>query len=1542
MKRIYLAALALAMMAAPAFAQVIGTAGIYQRLIAAFPGQSGIDPGALLPGIDGALLMDGSIPAAKLMAGIAGSTTVTTTAPVSGDGSPASPVTVANGAIQDDHIAAVAVGKITGGTIPGNVITFTAGGVVFAAPVADGVVESGTYNNGTVTLQRSGALANVPITGLPRVEPFATVGTTAIITTGRLAIGGAAQQVLTRTNTSHHWANATGLTQTQTDARVRVGVSDWAESGDTSAIPANKLTNAPGGGTGTTVVANPGTGTTLMVDMTIGTESYAMPHQVTANPAGTTHAALTGLDISGAQYTVPEEVVYVPAADVVLTTTPNRYRFDNTLTPQLGHIYVFAPKATNDGPVHIEINGVSYGVVKAGEPGGEEAFEGGEFQNALPVLLVYDGGGFNWVGATLGSAAIRDVGTDPLELVALNANGRIDASLLGANPTFGFALKHSNAGPVWEAEAGGQSQADTDARYVRKSGDTMEGNLVVEHTTGTAILSRVPDANQTAYQGQRMGETFSFFSLDGEACGSNTMPGLELGIGGTSARDVYLCRGGDDLLRTPDDFEARSLDVTAAGLAETKTNLEIPANAAGVPTDVTEFNGPLGASDINVQIALDVLDTAVDDNSIRVVLSEDFLEYELNEGSDQYYNATTNFTWNGNIYLATADIAIHRFRVYAHPIQTDRGDRDYYGGAWKVRRDADLTTYPGEPLTYVRGRIRRGDSGPFMTGAVTVALDTDSQLEVQFDSAYLVQAGEYFVLAVHVTPAGPDTLHSQAGIIETSHAGTATYPHETIEFIARAREGTPFPDQSLNSYLGPPLPGGDVRPASMSFDYGVLNAGVSTIRDEGSEVYHGLTHLNFAGAGVTATHDSVNDWAEITIPGVTLDISGLPNQSSTILADVDLFLTEDVSDSNALKHVTLGSLVDRIADGTTITATGGTLSTAGTGTVETESPVSGVGSTGSPITIADGALNLVHMSTGARYHRGDWNSNQVYIRGQSVEHVNHLWINAAGTSLGDTPAADSTIWYRIDHRPTAISDQGTELVENASSINFVGGAVTATTVGTAVTVTVTGTGGGGGAVETDGTLDGDGSTGAPLGIADRAVTRTKIAHTAIHEELLDMLNDPVDDYVIGYDIASGRMEWVDNGAGGGGGGGGTEGFTRIELGSTTLAVQSGGNDVSVALVLSEAVTPGALLHLEITTGTGTNVFAPGIQYLSGLFSSDEYLALPAVADAPNGTTEDGASSLIVALARANDDRLPTVGGNLTINRGLPNTMYVRQTAYLERYGAGTFKVFELIPGGGGAADGVVDGGSYAGGTLTLTRSEGDPVTVGGLTQPFDLHDDFSQAIVALSAADRLVLSDESINNDPNRFMATGSFIDGIRDVLNHSDEHNPTPQGVDRIFVSDESRTFDPMSYVTVDELAVAVHPLTPVRTVDPLLRPTNAQHFVATGFSGWADKTLIFASIGRHDDVALNGDIISQQATFTIFVADLLALNVAAADMLPSAEADTLTALSFEYLLRTTTNFAALTIPHVFFGRTAAGELLVALGTNAQGNMYPFRATAM
>ena len=86
-----------------------------------------------------------------------------------------------------------------------------------------------------------------------------------------------------------------------------------------------------------------------------------------------------------------------------------------------------------------------------------------------------------------------------------------------------------------------------------------------------------------------------------------------------------------------------------------------------------------------------------------------------------------------------------------------------------------------------------------------------------------------------------------------------------------------------------------------------------------------------------------------------LDIAGLPNQSSTQLADNDVMAVENVSESNVQRHLTMGSLSAFLADGTTITSAGGKLTAAAGGgltTVETSDPISGDGSAGDPVALS--------------------------------------------------------------------------------------------------------------------------------------------------------------------------------------------------------------------------------------------------------------------------------------------------------------------------------------------------------------------------------------------------------------------------------------------------------------------------------------------------------------------------------------------------------------------------------------------------------------
>ena len=81
---------------------------------------------------------------------------------------------------------------------------------------------------------------------------------------------------------------------------------------------------------------------------------------------------------------------------------------------------------------------------------------------------------------------------------------------------------------------------------------------------------------------------------------------------------------------------------------------------------------------------------------------------------------------------------------------------------------------------------------------------------------------------------------------------------------------------------------------------------------------------DFLADGVTITATS-GVLSSVAGGGTALDIAGLPNQPSSDIADSDVMVLEDVSDSNAKKKFALGALATRLADGSSITSNAGTL-----------------------------------------------------------------------------------------------------------------------------------------------------------------------------------------------------------------------------------------------------------------------------------------------------------------------------------------------------------------------------------------------------------------------------------------------------------------------------------------------------------------------------------------------------------------------------------------------------------------------------------------
>ena len=685
---------------------------------------------------------------------------------------------------------------------------------------------------------------------------------------------------------------------------------------------------------GTIVVANPGTGSILLSNITIGAEDYALPFQVTANPSGT-HAPLTGLDISGSEYSVPEEVIFVPREDVILTLAPNTYRFDNTLTPQPGHIYFFSPKAINDGPVHIVINGTSYGFLKAGEGGGEEAFEGGELGLDIPVLAAYDGSGFNWIGATLGSAAIRDVGIDPGELVPLGPDGRFPPDVLvldGVVDAVGFndgLLTLTRTAGLSPLTATGfstfpepnPSNSYSELRYdpvadtvgwqqgvnrgAWQADETYNRDDVVHRQVGTELDHWIASAT-----------SFNVTPAPGASEWSPLTSNVDVRISPTTGevftRGSIISAGAHYWLRTGDNTTEQPTSDPTGWIT-----LDDLQNAAEVATDTSNFNGVLAPGNNSVQSALDVLDDAVNANSQTNLTDATLLEYQINP------LATTGsrhspLRYTGNAYVAQSQITIYRARIRLNTFGGFAGTAEFHEGwigeifraSGNIRRNV------------IHGPLRNisaGDQEYVNILSVPLNHEDPQIVEMLWANGYSLEIDDAFTIMVGLGANGRDWLVDISGMAENSHVGVTNYPHSTIENIARTR--------TTDSHLlfGTPVFHSTTRAAFMEIDYTVPGSGVMTVREDGSEVFHGSVDLNFIGAFDVTANTTANR------ADVELDFSNLPEATSNTIADHDRLIIEDVSDSNLLEHLTVGSFVDSIADDQGIVAGGGKLSVSMTG-----------------------------------------------------------------------------------------------------------------------------------------------------------------------------------------------------------------------------------------------------------------------------------------------------------------------------------------------------------------------------------------------------------------------------------------------------------------------------------------------------------------------------------------------------------------------------------------------------------------------------------
>ena len=84
---------------------------------------------------------------------------------------------------------------------------------------------------------------------------------------------------------------------------------------------------------------------------------------------------------------------------------------------------------------------------------------------------------------------------------------------------------------------------------------------------------------------------------------------------------------------------------------------------------------------------------------------------------------------------------------------------------------------------------------------------------------------------------------------------------------------------------------------------------------------------------------------------------------------------------------------------------------------------------------------------------------------------------------------------------------------------------------------------------------------------------------------------------------------------------------------------------------------------------------------------------------------------------------------------------------------------------------------------------------------FHLHDDVPTPIPSLADADRMLVSDETATDDPNRYATLGTVAEFILDLHDRITTKLPTLDDADRMLIADESESGDPPRYTTLEDL---------------------------------------------------------------------------------------------------------------------------------------------
>ena len=838
-------------------------------------------------------------------------------------------------------------------------------------------------------------------------------------------------------------------------------------------------------------------------------------------------------------------------------------------------------------------------------------------------------------------------------------------------------------------------------------------------------------------------------------------------------------------------------------------------NAENIPTNTGAWPpGPLGANDDDAQSALQTLAVAVQENTNQNISQSLLLHYVAHQDANNF-NSGRRIRYTGNCYEAESDVTIHDARMKLR-IQGTGGIENLRGWIAKTIHNVETDSYivPVSNPEVVQATLSN-DGVVYHSLLDTPEEAGDRVIHMRFGEGFELGIDDRFTILLQFQTQSDD-LTIEGGLVggqipQNQHIGVDDYPHSTIEWRARCAQQ---PEGELGVDTGFNLNQGTGVAAFTEIDYTVPIYGLLTLRSDGSEVYHGPADLNATGGLVVGPRTATRG-GEIRLGNFT----GLTNIASSAIDDHDVVAIHH-RDDDSIHGMTFGEIAARLADGTTITSSAGTLSTLGGGT--------GGG---------DGDFTLATLTQALNGDGTDDLALVTPIAGDAAnQDIMLIWdrsMNALRrTGLGDLAAQISANPFQGASTYTDTIAPGDFLLFRDISLG-VNHALTAEELY-------------GGMFDIAGLHQTSPSNDARIVIKDGTLLRyvrwdqfnqgggggsftpsQANLYDAVKAILVPGTNTTLTENDTANTIA------VNGQAGGSGGGSGKTTLIERDGVGLTATLQVINDALGNPVTIQHDTEYEILVYMEGGNRDGGIAYAqvPGSELRDTVNSGDFLIPL-------------AENRRIVADVSAPDDfHFRLAVQNAT---GLAGNAYVR------------LSTVEAGGGGMGSNDGVVDAGSVTGTTLTLERTVGDDVVITGLPTGgggnpfaglgishdapdlaadlmiwrdsdagvnraydfdflrssvfnFDLHDDVTEVNAVLSATDRLLTSAEDLNGTPHQYTTVSGLFNGMRDVIGTGTDI----EGVDTFAYFDENTFGDPIRRYAVTGFLNDFDSIVPTGSID-------------------------------------------------------------------------------------------------------------------------------